>query len=356
MNLNKYRMNLCYAYRPQKPLLTFRLISTYVRIFLLRARPLRYVDFYITEKCNLACRHCFATAFKARHGKRMGLEDYRRVAREANELGAVNFSFQGGEPLMHPDLEGIIRAVSPFKNVISVTTNGILLTEKRAARLKRAGVDIFTISLDSYDSKEHDAFRNKNGAFESSMRGVKAAIEAGCHVTIGTTLSHHNIKSAGLERLLEWASDKELILCFSLAVPIGRWVGHDDVLLTPSDQVHLRSLIRKYPYVRTDLDANYHRRGCGAVKEILYITLHGDVLPCPYIHISLGNVHEQRLAEIRDLALKNRYFAEYWPRCLCATDREFIDGVLSRIYEQEDVPIKSNLIFPRPDTRPPFDM
>ena len=100
----------------------------------------------------------------------MDVPDYARVARQAMALGAVNFSFQGGEPLMFKKLPHIIRACRPERNVISVTTNGTLLTEERVEELKRIGVDILTVSLDSGIAEEHDRFRAREGTWQGSGR------------------------------------------------------------------------------------------------------------------------------------------------------------------------------------------
>jgi MoaA/NifB/PqqE/SkfB family radical SAM enzyme len=343
-------MNFKYAFRPHKPVMMARLALTFLKILALKQKPLRYVDFNITDKCNLTCRHCFATAFTRSDRRKMEIEDYHRVMKQANELGAVNFSFQGGEPLLFPRLEDLIRAAMPYKNVISVTTNGTLLTPERARALRKLGVDIFTISLDSLHAEDHDAIRNKRGTFEKTMRGIEAAIANGCNVTVGTVLSHQNIRTEGIENLFDWACRKKLTLCLSLAVPVGEWAGNSDVVLTEDDLTYLAALKKKYPYVRTDFEANYLVWGCGAIKEILYITPYGDVLPCPYIHVSFGNIFEKSLEEIRTNAMQNKYFADYWQKCLCATDKDFIGEFLEKINKHEALPVGYEDVF---DKEPP---
>ena len=338
-------MNFKYAFRPHKHIMMLRLALTYFNILVLKKNPLRYVDFNITSACNLNCQHCFATVFKNNNRRKMQIEDYQRVMKQANRLGAVNFSFQGGEPLLYPQLEQLIEAAAPYKNVISVTTNGTLLSIEKAKKLKKIGVDIFTISLDSMNAEEHDSFRNQPGTFDKTMHGIEAALEAGCNVTIGTVLSHQNIRTEGIEQLFEWTCQKHLTLCLSLAVPAGEWAANTDILLTEEDMVYLGKLQKKYPYVRTDFQANYLKWGCGAIKEILYITPYGDVLPCPYIHISFGNIFDKSLEEIRNTGLENKYFKDYWQKCLCATDRDFIEKFIIKINDSEFMPINYDEIF-----------
>ena len=317
-----------YAFRPQKPILFFRLIKGFFRARILKQIKLRYVDMALNFDCNMHCEHCFATALRPGNAKKvdlMSIKDYQRVAKEAMEIGALNFSFQGGEPLLIKNLSEYIKAVNPRRNVISVTTNGSLLNGSKIRELKNQGVDILTISVDSAIPSEHDNFRNYPGAFNRAMKGIREAISQGMHVTIGTTLSHENIFSKGITGLIKFAEENRIILCFALATPIGNWAHHEEKLLTADDVAWIRKLEKKSMYIRTDFEGNLHSIGCGAVKEILYITPYGEVLPCPFIHISIGNVMKEPLDIIRKRALTVPEFAQYAPKCLCAEDRDFIN-------------------------------
>ncbi len=93
----------------------------------------------------------------------------------------------------------------------------------------------------------------------------------------------------------------------------------------------------QFEYIlQADFEANFVQRGCGAVKEILYLTPYGDVLACPFLHFSLGNIFEESLEIIRDRALKNPYFDHYHHLCLPAEDREFIKKYSGEFYLQNN--------------------
>lgn len=245
--------------------------------------------------------------------------EYGRIAQEAIKMGAVNFSFQGGEPLLYPELGDYIRAAKPYSNLISVTTNGTLLTDTTIRKLKDWGVDILTVSLDSGIPQEHDDFRQKQGCFLQIYSGIKKALSCKLNVTIGTVINHYNLKGEGIKRLIDLSSNLKLILMLIPAIPIGRWEGNEDVLLRGDDFTYLEQIVSKYPYVRTDFDANYFKKGCGAVKEILYINPYGDVFACPFIHKKLGNVCSEPLYAIRQRALKHRLFQDYNDTCIATT-------------------------------------
>ncbi|MFH1996305.1 MAG: radical SAM protein, partial [Candidatus Omnitrophota bacterium] len=328
-----------------KPLLIARLVGNFLKIFILGLKPLRYVDFAVDYRCNLRCEHCFATTLEDNARRVITSDDFRRVANEAMRLGAVNFSFQGGEPTMLPKLSEFIKAASPCKNLISVTTNGTLLNEARVKELKGSGVDILTISLDSGIAQEHDSFRKMPGAFEKALNAARLAIKHGMNVTIGSTVSHQSIRSRGFLELIELTKQMNVLLFVALASPLGRWSKKEEVLLDDDDRKYLRGLLAKFSHVRTDFEANYVHYGCGAVKEILYITPYGDVMPCPFIHISFGNVKEESLGVIRERALRNRYFDKYYKKCIACERGQFMDEILPKVYESDQLPVSHNKVF-----------
>ncbi|MBF0219412.1 MAG: radical SAM protein [Gammaproteobacteria bacterium] len=360
--MHKYWLNFKYAVSLGKPLLIWRLVKTYLGIIFYGKRPLRYVDFAIGYSCNLKCDHCFATALEdgtMRRGvpvdkngdprkmlprggvgrERITPQEYGRIVSEAMALGACNFSFQGGEPTLYPDLLDYIRAAQPSQNVISVTTNGTLLDREKIAALKRAGVDILTISLDSACAEVHDAFRGMSGTFAKSLATIKLAKEMGLHVTVGAVVSHENLYSDDFNQLIKLVTGLDCILFLALASPVGEWANNANIMITPEDREYLDDLCATHPLVRTDFEANWVDHGCGAMKEIIYLTPYGDVLPCPFLHTSQGNVREQSLTAIRANTLTNPYFATYYDRCLAAEDPDYLARYNKGFYKENGQPL-----------------
>lgn len=323
--VNWFFINLRYAFKLNKPLFLMRLIKNYLGIIFLKKRLLRYVDFAIGYKCNLKCEHCFAVSLLDHTRRVITPLEYGRAAKKAMELGALTFSFQGGEPLLYPSLEKYIKAANPRANLISVTTNGTLLNHDNLEKLKKWGVDILTVSLDSGIPDEHDKFRNREGSFFDIICGIKRALNYGFNVTIGTVVTSGSLRSEGIARLIDLSRSLKVILMLIQAVPVGRWKNEEKVLLNKEDLEYLENLVLKNPYVRTDFDANYFKKGCGALKEILYINPYGDVFVCPFIHKSLGNILIEPLNIIRGKALKNDLYKDYHNTCI-ATIAEVYSG------------------------------
>jgi len=101
-----------------------------------------------TRRCNLACAYC--NEFDGVSEPVPTEEMLRRVDRLA-ALGTTIITVSGGEPLLHPELETIIRRIRSHGAVATVITNGYLLTAQRIERLNRAGLDHLQISIDNVD-------------------------------------------------------------------------------------------------------------------------------------------------------------------------------------------------------------
>ncbi|CAG0970335.1 Antilisterial bacteriocin subtilosin biosynthesis protein AlbA [Myxococcaceae bacterium] len=345
MKISRFRYNFRYSFNPRKPRLQWRIARAYLDLFSGRRHPLRYVDVNVGLACNLRCEHCFAENFHHRAAKELSNEEWASVISQAKDLGAIALGFTGGEPLAYSRLYDLIRLARPEEMLIIVCTNGTLLTPKKARELRHVGVDIVQMSVDSGDAEEHDRFRGREGAFEKTREAFRIAREAGLKVAAVPTVSHQNLHTEGFRRLIDWAEQEDILVNLSMAAPVGEWADNRDCLLTPEDLAELNRLVSTKAHVRRDFETNYWKQGCGAAIEKLYVTPFGDVIPCPYMHISFGNVREAPLAAIRQKMCSNSYLKGFHPRCLTAEDEEFIDKHLPRQYLKGGALPRSEEIF-----------
>lgn len=336
MGFSSYYYNFVYGVHLRKPRLTWRIAKNYLRILIKHEVLLRYVDINVDLKCNLTCQHCFAENFKVDGKTTLTAEEWTSVFRQCHDLGNLAVAFTGGEPLMDKRLEDLVRLARPQETLVVVCTNGMLVTPERAKSLYDAGVDVLQISVESMIPEEHNEFRENPKAWSMTMEGIDNALAAGLKVTVVPTVSHMNIGTPGFLDLLEWAHEKRLLINLALATPMGSWNGRMDVLLTKEDFATLDRLAKKYPNVRRDFETNYVHRGCGAATEKLYFTPFGDTLACPYMHITFGNVRDTPVAQIREKMLSVEKLDGYYPKCLVAEDREFIQGPLAAVFDKDD--------------------
>jgi GTP 3',8-cyclase len=150
-------------------------------------RPLRDLRISVTDRCNFRCVYCMPKEifgagypFLSRE-ETLSFEEIARLGRIFVAHGVRKFRLTGGEPLVRRNLEALVGLLSQIDGVedIALTTNGSLLTPKKARALKAAGLRRISISLDSLDN---DVFQSMNDvAFpvEKVLQAVENAIEAG---------------------------------------------------------------------------------------------------------------------------------------------------------------------------------
>lgn len=310
----------------------------------------RIIDLSYDNVCNFKCEHCFTKAPEGINTlKHMPMEMITKLADEADALGFYEFDLQGGELLVQPEmLFDLINAVGAERFYIYLTTNGYFLDKEMAHRLALAGIDRVSVSIDSLNPEEHDSFRGKKGAFERAINALKYVKEEGIDPFMNITVGHYNAFSEELEEQLAYSLEHGFYTILNAAVPAGCWKGNYDIMLTEEDTRHLEGLRKKYPNLVRDLWNPFDREqkkvlGCNA-GNILYITPWGDVLPCPFIHIKLGNLYEESLEKILEYTFSIEEFSSHSEKCLAGEDKEFVNKYMSGDISTQN-PAKAREIF-----------
>jgi len=143
----------------------------------------------ITNRCNLRCRMCDIPLAKT---EELETRVWERVIREAAALGANTVVFSGGEPLLREDLCELISFAKKQKLAACVTSNGVLLDEKHAYELLRAGTDVVNISIEGPE-EVHDHVRGK-GSFGRALLAIKNLKKYGVESTIASVVTAKNFK------------------------------------------------------------------------------------------------------------------------------------------------------------------
>ncbi len=306
------------------------------------------IDIAYSYACNLKCQHCTASRFEKK-GRKLTPADLRRISDEAHALGLCQFCLSGGEPLIFKDLDEVIGALQPDKFHLTMSTNGYFLTEEKARHLKAIGLDKVKISLDDYDEKLHNANRNSDGAYRKAIDAMLAAKAAGLSVVIQTVVTHQNCQTERLMRMAEFAQEHGFTVDVLIARATGAWEGKHEVLIDESDAEFLRKAHERYPVLHRDTFPSYGMdKGCGCVHSTLHITQYGDVLPCVYIHIAIGNIFKESLADIIKRGQSIKCFSRHNPLCLSGEDRNFINKYMTKFYGKP-VPIDWSEAFDKDD-------
>ena len=146
--------------------------------------PLRSFYLYLSDSCNLRCRHCWITPTyvdgKPSPGEVINVEHLEKAVREAKTLGLSGAKFTGGEPLLHPEFKKIASMLTAEGLSLNMETNGTLIDRDLAEFMKNeTRISFISISLDSPRESYHDAFRGSKGAYRAALNGLKHLVDAG---------------------------------------------------------------------------------------------------------------------------------------------------------------------------------
>ncbi len=180
------------------------------------------------------------------------------------------------------------------------------------------------LSLDSYIEDEHDKFRNKPGSYKKVMRAIDACVDEGLNIILSTCLIRDRVKTKEFEDLCDFSTKRGVGLYVTYAKPVGSCKNHMDWIITKEDADILRELEKTYN-VFTHMTPSYGIvPGCITVKGIITVTSTGEIVPCPYMDMSIGNYLKEPLQHILERGMRNKWLGAQRPDCLIGEDREFI--------------------------------
>lgn len=260
----------------------------------------------ITNRCPLSCSHCYEWD-NIENNERLDTGQLFRILQMLKENGVRHIQFSGGEPLVRfDDLLVLVREASAFADCW-LLTSGFGLTREKASALVEAGLTGAQISLDHWDEKLHNTFRNNNKSYGMVREAVRNCRESGIIVSLSLCATRSFVTP---ENLMKYADTARNMGAHFIRILEPRAVGrfsHSDVSLT-DEQVSILSDFairmnnqpgfRDYPIVAY---FGYHQRllGCfGAGNRYLYIDPNGDVHACPFCRGKKGNILEEPFEEI----------------------------------------------------------
>ena len=171
---------------------------------------LRAFYIYLSDNCNLRCRHCWIvprfTDGKPDPGRVVDVDALRDAVREGKALGLSSAKLTGGEPMLHPRFLDVVDMLTAEGLSLHMETNGTLLTAEVAHHLKdKTRLTFVSVSLDGADARTHDAFRGVEGAFDAALRGLSYLADAGFKNT-QVIMSIHRGNRAQVEALVQLAA------------------------------------------------------------------------------------------------------------------------------------------------------
>ncbi len=249
-----------------------------------------------TFRCQLRCVHCYAEGRAREDHNELTTSEIKSVCDQAKELGLLQVTFSGGEPLLREDLPELVRHAHDIGLLTRISTNGWLLEPEVVARLKEAGLTQCGVSIDSADPEVHDGLRGVPGAYQKAVEGIRNLRDAGILCQINTYAAKRNI-AGGVKKIITLARELgalSVYIFFPMAV--GRWEGATDEMLSAEDRARAREL-QDLTFVHVEVPTP--RSTCPLfMRSLLYVSAIGDVTPCPFVPYVLGNIRERPLRDV----------------------------------------------------------
>ncbi len=294
---------------------------------------LKVISWNITKKCNLRCMHCYLPAIHvcedihpADSSPELSTADgLNLIDQIANVNSEVMLILSGGEPLLREDIFELAEYASSKGMMVVLGSNGLLIHDEVAFKLKQKGVSGISISLDSIHPENHDSLRLIEGSWNHALSAIKTCKRNGLSVQINTVVTKNNYTE--IPEMVQFARDLGANV-FSPFFLVCSGRGEDITDITPDQYEQVLSTLvecqeenngimirtRCAPTFRRILYQNNRESlllkmdsgKCMAGRYYCRITAEGDVTPCPYMPVRIGNV-------------KNNSFKDLWEN-----SREFL--------------------------------
>jgi radical SAM protein with 4Fe4S-binding SPASM domain len=308
------------------------------------------ISWNLTRNCNLKCPHCYINATTQQLRNELSTEEAKNLIDQISEVSRPLLVLSGGEPLLRKDVFELVRygATKGFK--MGLGSNGSLLDGIAAKRLKEAGIETVSISLDSTIPEQHDEFRGVNGSWEKAISAIKALRENGVLVQVNTTVTQQNYDQIDdIMSLTEKIGVENFHLFF--LVPTGRGVKIADIspakyegmiktifAKAAKHKLNVRpSCAPQFMRIAKTMGLDMRRwiRGCIAGLYYCRVYPNGDITTCPYLPIKLGNIREKTFKEIwfnSDMFKTLRDFSALKGKCGVCDYRVLCGGCRARAY------------------------
>ena len=245
-----------------------------------------------TRTCNLRCIHCYSRSENKRYDAELSTDEAVRMLEDLASFGVPVVLFSGGEPLMRPDLMDLIECAVGLGMRAVLSTNGILIDEKTAARLKTVGLSYVGVSLDGL-KQVNDEFRGVAGAFDRAMAGIRNCMAAGIKVGLRFTITKRN--AAEIDGIFDLIRDEGIPrVCFYHLVYAGRGTS---LMNEDLDHAAARRVVDRI------IDRTAELHAAGRPVEVLTVDNHADG---PYLYRRMVREKSPRADEVKQLLQMNR--------------------------------------------------
>src|SRR3989338_613897 len=191
-------------------------------------RPLHDLRISVIDRCNFRCRYCMPEEEFSKNytflkkNNWLTFDEILRLVKIFVPIGVSKIRLTGGEPLLRPNLEQLIRSLNDIPGIddIALTTNGLLLAE-HAQKLHSAGLHRLTVSVDTLDEKIFQQMNGGRGKVKNILTAIKAAEKAGFESIKINTVVQKGVNDHSLMDLIEYFRGTSHVIRFIEYMDVG---------------------------------------------------------------------------------------------------------------------------------------
>lgn len=271
----------------------------------------------VTYNCNFRCRHCFNRSGEHDFNqKEMTDQELMNLIKEVAVIKPRSLCICGGEPLLRKDI--VVEMGSYYNDItngetsLNMVTNGYLMTEEIADKLKNAGFKTIQVSLDGANAQSHEWLRKQEGAFERAKNALRILVDRGFYVGVACAPNKKNyLEIDELVGLLEEIGVNEFRM--QPLMKMGRAKTIEDYFLDDKEYYKLATKIRRLSISEIGKmkiewgDPIEHLIAMTNKFDLKYaaISAYGDIEVSPYIPIVFGNVKRHSFAEYLEAGFRD---------------------------------------------------
>ncbi|RMG01745.1 MAG: GeoRSP system radical SAM/SPASM protein [Nitrospirae bacterium] len=295
------------------------------------------INWALTNRCNFRCRHCYS---RTDPFNELSLDELKTAITTVRKAGVFSLNFGGGEPLLRKDLLEVANYAHEAGLSLSMNSNGYLLNRRMALQLKEAGLGKVGISIDSSRPEIHDSFRGVKGSFQRAVRAVEYLKDAGVETSISSVVCRINYREIGdIISMAKTLGVKQLNLHNFKCSGMG-FRNMSELDLSPDEWRNFYTTALRFREDTEGLEIGFDDpilcllgegndsspvKGSVCGKLSLNIKANGDITPCGFIPMVIGNILRDDFITVWEESELLQRMRNKTPRGKCATCSHYND-------------------------------
>lgn len=287
----------------------------------------------LTYRCTCRCQFCERWKIGPKLApKELTTKEIKKLLTDAYQLGVRYLGLTGGEPFLRKDIFEIGKFAKKMGFNVTIASNGTLITEKNIKEVATA-FDSVAISMDGIAKETHDSLRGVEGVYDLAMKTLDLLKKWQVPLTVNMVITKQNFME--IDQYTQFFSKKRIPIQLT---PVHEYQKSYLKVKPALKQIDMKKfnqewtkLSKKYAF----LNSGYYQRvptflskpsklldayTCFAGAVMFFVNPYGEIFPCEFNRIKMGNIREEPLAVIWKRAKKLRRGISSSKRsCLCWT-------------------------------------